>query len=94
MSDALASPFGEDEYPEHQKMMDCRDDAFIIGAFLEDGPYMLGEYLSFERGGFPPREEFVPVSKGIQAVLAEYFEIDLDVIEQEKRAMLEKIRTS
>ena len=37
-------------------------------------------------------ESYVPASRSIQAILAGYFEIDLDKIEAEKRAMLDALR--
>ena len=38
------------------------------------------------------REGYYPASIGIQKLLAEYFNIDLNKIEQEKRQMLDEIR--
>lgn len=37
-------------------------------------------------------EEWWPAHRSIQSILAEYFEIDLDKIEDEKRQMLEEMR--
>lgn len=39
-------------------------------------------------------DELIYVHIGIEKLLAEYFSIDLDKVEQEKRAMLEEIRAS
>ena len=38
------------------------------------------------------REEFMQVGETVEEKLARYFEIDLDVLEQEKRQMLEAMR--
>ena len=37
-------------------------------------------------------EGYYPIHKRIEAILAEYFEIDLNALEQEKRAMLNTLR--
>lgn len=37
---------------------------------------------------------FYPINERIEAILAEYFEIDLNKIESEKRAMLDELRTA
>lgn len=42
----------------------------------------------------PAKEQFVPVRLSVQEVLAEYFGIDLDRVEEEKRAMLDEIRAA
>lgn len=37
-------------------------------------------------------EGFVPDRRGVQQLLADYFEVDLDALEQERRAVLERQR--
>lgn len=73
------------DYPEHAKQEAVIADAETIGAFLDGTPYILGEYKQFHDWAEP---RMVPITKSTQQVLAEYFEIDLDKIEAEKRAML------
>lgn len=64
------------EYPEHDKLTLVKDESQAQGEILE--------WLA-DRG-------WLNLRTSIQAVLAEYHEIDLDKIEAEKRAMLAKIR--
>lgn len=79
----------QDRYPEHQKLIAVKDESQTVGEFIE----WLGEqgiYLC----SIPPyyQSTYVPVSEGIVNMLARFFEIDLDKIEQEKRAILEELR--
>jgi hypothetical protein len=77
------------EYPEHTKQSAVLEEAQAIGQFLDESGYTLAEYAKV--GGWSePR--LVPVTKSITKVLAEYFNIDLDKIEDEKRRMLADIR--
>lgn len=78
-----------DPYPEHTKQAAVLEESQAIGQFLDEGPYVLAEYVAFEDHD---HETLVPVSKPIQQVLAEHFGIDLDAIEREKRRMLESMR--
>lgn len=73
------------DYPEHEKMHEVADESQAIGEFIEFSPYRLCEWN--ER-----HQEFIPVSKPINEILADYFEIDLNKIETEKRAMLAEMR--
>ena len=85
-----------DEYPEHDKLAKVSDRSQAIGEFLE----WLGEreskvvLCSLERtsSGFYPKKIFLPIANSVERLLAEYFEIDLKVIEDEKRAMLDVCR--
>jgi hypothetical protein len=77
------------EYPEHDKLHAVKDQSQAIGSFLD--------WLQNER---KPRtvlaihewDEWVPTNERIEALLAEYFEIDLKKLEEEKRAMLDELR--
>jgi hypothetical protein len=91
------------EYPEHEKLTEVADLSQAIGEFLDGCGYTLCEVLylapyngpgglSREPSKYDQHGRFYPVSKSVQALLADYFEIDLDAIEREKRAMLEAIR--
>jgi len=73
------------DYPEHEKMRQIADESQLIGWFLECSDYTLCEFHQGE-------DEYLPPHKSIEEILAEYFEIDLNKIEQEKRQMLEEIR--
>ncbi len=85
-------------YPEHEKMKEISDQSQAIGAFLE--------WLQGERGASllvlddcpsgslaetwgDRRSDYRPAPH-TEKLLAEYFEIDLNKIENEKRAMLDE----
>lgn len=83
-------------YPEHDKLQKVKDRSQTIGEFLNWLSWNKKIRLArFEK--IPPDEdrhsELMLVSYNMQELLAEYFGIDLDVLEQEKRKMLEHIRT-
>lgn len=80
----------EPTYPEHEKMAAVRVESEAISQFLDTTPYILAEMVQFEDREDP---QLVPVAKSINQILAAYFDIDLDKIEQEKRAMLDQIRS-
>lgn len=75
------------DYPEHEKLKKVHDESQAIGAFLdwlsENGHVIcnLNEY-----------DEYFPWYKSIEQILALYFDIDLNVLEQEKRDMLDSWR--
>lgn len=74
-----------DPYPEHARQSEVLDAAQAIGEFLDNTDYVLAEYRVMD--GWPePR--LAPVSKTLDQILADYFGIDLDKIEAEKRAMI------
>lgn len=75
-------------YPEHEKLHNIKDQSQIIGDFLENLPNGL---VLARWGGFEHDDLFL-AHKRTEEVLADYFGIDLDKIEQEKRAMLEELR--
>jgi len=78
------------DYPEHDKMMKVKDQAQIIGDFLDWLPttrrYVLacfdGDCLDFVDDGV------------IGRLLDQYFDIDSDKVELEKRQMLVAIRSA
>lgn len=80
------------QYPEHEKLAVIQGKSQTIGEFLnwmpEEG-YHIGVYVQ------DPEwldEQFLPTNFSINELLAKYFEIDLDKIEDEKRQMLKSIR--
>lgn len=80
------------EYPEHDKLAAVRDAADAVGEFLEamqERGYVLAEWVRYD-----DYHDVVlaPVTKGIDTLLAEHFEIDLATLEKEKRDMLRAIR--
>lgn len=79
-------------YPEHEKMKAVEGKSQSIGYFidtLQEKGMFICKFLSDEgpHGGL-----YIPQTQSIEQLLAEHFEIDLKVIEQEKQAMLEEFR--
>jgi len=76
-------------YSEHEKLHKVKDQSLAIGQFLEwlnqDKSYVICEW---DENGYG----YQPVRSRIESLLAEYFNIDLNKIEKEKREMLKKIR--
>ena len=77
----------DDTYPEHAKLMAMREKSQAIGELLDVSGYVLCEYVE----GFNNPK---PVGKTINQILADYFHIDLKVIEEEKRQMLAVLTAS
>lgn len=82
--------------PELSKLAAVADDAQIIGEFLDSSPYTLCETVPCEKHHLNPRavnfcsqgEHLVPTIKTIQQILAEYYSIDLQEVERERREIL------
>lgn len=85
-------------YPEHAKMMHVAEESQAIGEFLENSDYVLAEYIECARfhvihgDTCSKGSHLVPVGGTINQVLAKHFDINLDAIEAEKRAMLAAMR--
>jgi len=76
------------QYPEHEKLKIIKENSQQIGEFLD---WLFGKAticLWHER-----HECFYPAGKTIEGWLAEYFGIDQTKIDEEKRQMLEEIRS-
>lgn len=78
-----------ESYPEHEKLKLISDQSDTIGEFLESAGYVLAQYQDVEGYRDPM---LLPVSTTTQQILANYFEIDLKKIQQEKQHMLAQIR--
>ena len=78
------------EYPECKRMRAVSDESQSIGAFIEWLTEQGLEIIDPEKSA----EARFPVHIGltIEQLLAKYFEIDLDLVETERRAMLETLR--
>lgn len=84
MSEELKAP----ETPECDRMLDVHDLSQTIGAFLDWLPEVNLRVCTYdEKTG-----EFYPPGTSINRLLAQYFDIDLDKVEREKRAILEWVR--
>lgn len=74
-------------YPEHEKMRMVQAECNAIGGFLEwlgNQEYIISKYDKYDRP--------MPLHKHINEWLEMYFDIDGDVLEQEKRAMLKSLQ--
>lgn len=78
------------EYPEHEKLALVKDKSQAIGEFL-DWLSERGIRLAQQDQG-RRYDEFWPIQRDKIGLIAEFFEIDLNVLEDEKRAMLEWTR--
>lgn len=83
-----------EHYPEHEKLAKISDKSQLVGEFLEEWcttkGYTLCEWL--DDADFSAVGGYFPVRKRTDAILADYFGIDLDKIEAEKRQMLDVMR--
>lgn len=78
------------KYPEHDKLHAIKDQSQVIGEFLDLFLPSKGIVL-MER--FRDRyEDYVPTRRSIPSLLAEFFGIDQDKLDAEKKAMLEEMR--
>ena len=77
----------EVKYPEHEKQHAIVDKSQAIGEFLD---WMSQQGI--HRMRYEEFDTWVHDSRSIECLLAEYFNINLDTIETEKRAMLDEIR--
>lgn len=77
--------------PEHDKVRAVKDRSQEIGNFIEWLQENNMQICSREEV-FPEHHQWFPTHKSIETLLAEYFEIDLDKLEEEKRAMLAELR--
>ena len=79
------------EYPEHEKLTKIKDNSQLLAEFLE---WALGKDYAFcqritVEGGTPyERTVYHPYSSSVDKILAEFYEIDLAELENEKRQML------
>ena len=79
------------KYPEHEKMKKVQNDSQIIGEFLD---WLRGE-KGFSIASWTGNEGFerlTPIRKTTEELLAQYFEIDLRKVEQEKILILSEFR--
>ena len=91
----------EPTYPEHEKLSAIQYKSQTIGEFLD---WLRGEkaivlcrrqestIVRVEDGWEGDPAGYYPAGTTTQALLAEYFDVDQDRLEQEKRAMLAKLR--
>ena len=85
------------EYPEHDKLDEVDRERIVLGEFLDWLDYK--DYLictDSNEEHFNEEGDHVsayrPAYRSIESWLAEFLEIDLKKLEDEKRAMLESVR--
>jgi len=82
-------------YPEHQKLYPISNKSQAIGEFVDwlaqEKKILLGEWGTC-LDEFCQEDSMHPVNTNIRDLLAEYFGIDQDKIEEEKQLMLKTIR--
>jgi len=77
------------QYPEHEKLKKVQDKSQTIGEFLE----WLGYEKDYAICEIEERyQRYYPISINHQKLLGQYFDIDLDKLEKEKRQMLETLK--
>lgn len=85
-----------EQYPECAKMSAVRDRSQLIGQFLDwlqsTAGVQLCKYVSRSSSLGQTNSELMPIGLSIEQILAQYLEIDLEKVEEEKRAMLEHLR--
>lgn len=77
------------KYPECEKLAEVSKDSQIIGQFLDEMKYAGKELCTFDDS----EEQWMPVRGTIESILAEYFGIDMNKVEEERRAILDDIRS-
>lgn len=85
------------KYPECEKLKEVSEDSNKIGAFLDWLMYDKGIVLSKEYEGECEHcersiDQLFPIDVNIEQLLADYFEIDLYKVEEERRKMLEILK--
>lgn len=81
-------------YPEHEKLKKVQKESQAVGEFLE---WLRGEkgyeIARWNRDDFDEEDDrLVPVHISIEKLLAEFFNIDTNKLEEEKRAMLAQLQ--
>jgi len=96
------------EYPEHDKLMKVQANSQACGEFLDWllGRYTIGEYHEHTDACWPPDENHTerrrtcgysddvlyPAGIDVRKLLAQFFGIDEDKLEDEKREMIDQLR--
>lgn len=76
--------------PELDKMLAVKDKSQMIGVFLD----WLQDEKKIVFAKYYDEESLCPSYDTIEKLLADYFEIDLNKIEQERRAILESFQNA
>jgi len=76
------------KYSEHERLHAVKEQSQRLGEFLD----WLGENGYFVCEFAENYGEYAPTSTRIEQILADYFDVDLDAIEREKREMIAELR--
>lgn len=79
------------KYPEHTKLKAVHHQSQTISEFIDWLQGVKGMHI-MERGQYDYEWHFARTKGGVTGLLAEYFKIDLDKLEAEKRQMLDELR--
>lgn len=103
-SQVTGSSVKSEEYPEHEKLHAVVEESQVCGEFLEwlqsEKGFSICRHVTDEErdardsGGFWEwnGQELVPAPFVLHELLAEFFEIDLEKLEEEKLQMLKVLR--
>lgn len=83
----------ETKYPECEKMTAIQDKPRVIGDFLEWLEETKEMTICVLIEGENEQGEYYPIYLETEKLLAEFFKIDLDKVEEEKRQILDETRS-
>lgn len=89
MSDKIKAP---PACPECEKLSDVADESNKIGNFIDWMRMNEMDIVEYDEDGYLQEHPSYIGDYGINRLLAKYFNIDLDKVEQERRALLDWIR--
>jgi len=89
MADSVPDNVFQGRFPMHDRLSAVEPAARAINEFLDDSGYVLAKYVDDPEFREPV---LLPVTASRLVVLAKYFDIDLNVLNEEERVMLEELR--
>ena len=82
--DRLIKPEVEELYPECVKLAAIAPLSQQIGEFLSESDYILCKWCDLRAG-------YHPVTPNVQTMLAEHFDIDMELVEKERQHILDNL---
>ena len=81
-------------YPEHDKLAQVRELSQTCGEFFEwlTEKYTLAQWVQTGTRAGQAMHDLQPVRRSVNNLLADFFGIDEEVLEEEKRRMLDDLR--
>ena len=80
------------ERTECDKLLDVKEESMTLSSFVEWLNSKNIAICTVEKTDGYPREQWLPIRKSYEELFADYFEIDLKKLEQEKQEILRNIR--